>query len=153
MNAQKGFTLIELMIVVAIIGILAAIAIPQYQNYIAKSQVSRAVAELGAIKTAFEDCLNNGKTAASACDLGYTGSSIMSLSAPAVTTAGTAVTSAVLNKDVLTSTGTIAGTFAGAASTALKDGTAATVTWTRSALGSWTCATTAADKYKPSSCS
>ena len=86
---QKGFTLIELMIVVAIIGILAAIAIPQYQNYIAKSQVSRAVAELGAIKTAYEDCLNNGKTAAGSCDLGWTGSSIISLTSPATTTAGT----------------------------------------------------------------
>ena len=153
MNAQKGFTLIELMIVVAIIGILAAIAIPQYQNYIAKSQVSRAVAELGAIKTAYEDCLNNGKTTAGACDLGYTGSSIMSLSVPAVTTAGTAVTTAVTNSAALGSTGTIAGTFAGAASSALTDGTAATVTWSRSALGSWSCATTAAAKYKPSSCS
>ena len=152
MNAQKGFTLIELMIVVAIIGILAAIAIPQYQNYIAKSQVSRAVAELGAIKTAFEDCLNNGKITAGACDLGYTGSSIMSLSAPAVTTAGTAPSTAVTNTVNLTSTGTIAGTFAGSASSALTD-TATTVTWTRSTLGSWSCATTAVPKYKPSSCS
>ena len=51
MNAQKGFTLIELMIVVAIIGILAAIAIPQYQNYTARAQVSEAVTLLGGLKT------------------------------------------------------------------------------------------------------
>jgi type IV pilus assembly protein PilA len=51
MKTQKGFTLIELMIVVAIIGILAAIAIPAYQDYIARAQVSDAVQLLGGLKT------------------------------------------------------------------------------------------------------
>lgn len=50
MNAQKGFTLIELMIVVAIIGILAAIAIPAYSNYITRSQVTEAVNLAGGLK-------------------------------------------------------------------------------------------------------
>lgn len=55
MNAQKGFTLIELMIVVAIIGILAAIAIPAYQSYTAKSQATEAITLLGGLKTALAD--------------------------------------------------------------------------------------------------
>ena len=59
MNAQKGFTLIELMIVVAIIGILAAIAIPAYQNYIARSQVSEAMTLATGLKTSIQTNLQN----------------------------------------------------------------------------------------------
>lgn len=61
MNAQKGFTLIELMIVIAIIGILAAIALPAYQDYISKSQTTRVVGELAAGKTAIDAALFDGK--------------------------------------------------------------------------------------------
>lgn len=154
-NVQKGFTLIELMIVVAIIGILAAIAIPQYQTYVAKSQVSRVMGEAGAIKTAVEACILDGKTdvgtAAGECDPQTTGSNLVDgATQGAAIPTGTGVPQIT---DPLTATTTITATFGNNAAADLKTASQNQLRWTRDANGSWACSTNVLAKYRPAGCS
>tara|TARA_R110000823_G_scaffold266706_2_gene386474 strand:- start:2097 stop:2540 length:444 start_codon:yes stop_codon:yes gene_type:complete len=120
-HAQKGFTLIELMIVVAIIGILAAIAIPQYQDYIARSQMTRVYGEVSALKTAAEESLLRGNTTINAGTLGYTTSNLISTLAPSFTSNGSGYVRATLGDQASTA---IAGTV---------------LEVSRTAAGAWSC--------------
>lgn len=152
-----GFTLIELMIVIAVVGILAAIAVPQYQTYVARSQVARAMSEASAIKTAVEDCANNGRLIIGAaegnCDPRATASSILVGGAQAgATPAITGTNGYAQVSDIgINGAATIVATFGSGASPALTT-TSATLTLTRSAGGSWTCGTTAEQRYRPAGC-
>jgi type IV pilus assembly protein PilA len=66
-KTQRGFTLIELMIVVAIIGILASIAIPAYQDYMTRAKWSKALATVDSLKLAMSECINDNAANLSAC--------------------------------------------------------------------------------------
>ncbi|MBJ2155882.1 pilin [Variovorax sp. IB41] len=163
-NARaRGFTLIELMVVVAIVGILAAIAIPQYQTYVFRSQVQRVVGESGAIKPAIEICLSNGKikigdpALTENCDPQATGSNMQATAGNAAPTiaetwaaAGTGVPQVTLSDSVPSK---IVATFGNLAGSPLQGATAGTITWSRDLNGSWSCKAANIDaKYVAPAC-
>jgi len=144
MKKQQGFTLIELMIVVAIIGILAAVAIPQYQNYVSKSQVSRVMGEVGALRTATETCLMDGKNATT-CNFGWSSSNLIGQEG----NTKSLQTGLTVTLDLTANTASLAATFGGNASSAI---TGKSLTWSRNSDGQWQCNTDVDDAYRPTGC-
>ena len=152
--AQEGFTLIELMIVVAIIGILAAVAIPQYQDYTARSQVTRVVGEVSALKTSAETTLQRGGTIVA----GYTDN--LTASPQELAIGFDAATSNMVQTFTVaqgaTATPTLQATLGDNASAAV---TGVVVEYSRDAQGRWNCIITGGgsvtgwkDSYAPSGC-
>ncbi|RWA38558.1 pilin [Xylella fastidiosa] len=143
MKKQQGFTLIELMIVIAIIAILAAIALPMYQNYVARSQVAAALAEITPGRTQAEIRMADGQASNTPNAIGLRTPTVRCslVTVDITTTGGTIVCTMVGNGQVNNQTITL---------TRIADNNAGQGGVNTG--GNWTCTTTAPAALTPAGC-
>ena len=149
-HLQKGFTLIELMIVVAIIGILAAVALPAYQDYTVRAKMSEVILAMSACRTSITEVYQTGGTPPSAngwgCEQGVTSKYVKSIS----TDVNGAVTATIQN--ISTDVNDSLVTLFPLDSTGAP---AQTATGMGKGISGWTCGGTGSTvnkKYLPGSC-
>ena len=163
-SMQKGFTLIELMIVVAIIGILAAVALPAYQDYTVRAKVTEGVSLAGSAKTAVSENAANGAAFASGW---VSPAATKNVKEVGVNTSNGTITityqSAIDSGATLTLVPVDGSTASGTALTGTSSGStipsAGSITWICASTGTTTANSAAAtakgtinDKYVPASC-
>ena len=151
---QKGFTLVELMFVVAMTVILAAIAIPQYQDYITRAKWQDNISQVQSYKTAIAECLQHSNGDILSCDTSAKVTSVTGATAPTpVGNLATLTQTATTGALVLTGTATVGSCVVCITPTA----TATSVTWAVTTHKSTTCGKsktgTPYDDVSPATCS
>jgi type IV pilus assembly protein PilA len=150
-HLQKGFTLIELMIVVAIIGILAAVALPAYQDYTVRAKISEVILAMSACRTSITEVYQTGGTPPNANSWGCESQTATTKYVSSLKTDANGVVTATvtgINTDVNAKQVTLTPMIGGAAATTASFG---------SGLQSWRCGaptdgTNLNSKYLPGSC-
>lgn len=148
---SKGYSLIELIVAVALIGVLAAVAAMQYYGYVAKSQVSRVVSEAASSRVAVEACIASGEmyigTEPGHCNPLVVSSTL--IDGPTQVGAALPVGTGVSQVNITHNGATITAVFGNGSAAAIAGNK---ITWVRSGAGSWVCVSTASARYNSVGC-